>query len=163
MFFIDKENNDFLEQLEAVFKPGDQSGGYTAFLAGQSGVGKSTLAYRLCQGSRMATGLISEKSNRGKHTTRHVELLELSCGGYLLDTPGFSSLSLLRGEEDIALQDLCLYFPEFDLSQCKFNTCTHRTEPGCGIKSQLAKGEIHPQRYENYIRMFNDLKENIKF
>lgn len=127
----------------------------TAFLAGPSGVGKSTLANRLCSAKKMETGTLSQKVNRGKHTTRHVELLDLNVGGYLLDTPGFSSLKL---DEEIDRDTLRFFFPEFAAGECKFTSCVHDNEPGCKVKEQLEKNEINPLRYKHYLSLLEELK-----
>ena len=129
--------------------------GKTAFLAGPSGVGKSTLANRLCGPGAMATGELSQKLGRGRHTTRHVELLPLRAGGFLLDTPGFSSLKL---DEEITAEELRYYFPEFEQGGCKFNTCLHDSEPQCAVKAQVAVGEVSPVRYEHYLHLLRELK-----
>ncbi|MDO4287675.1 MAG: ribosome small subunit-dependent GTPase A [Eubacterium sp.] len=127
----------------------------TAFLAGPSGVGKSTLANRLCIQGAMETGALSQKLNRGRHTTRHVELLPLRAGGFLLDTPGFSSLKL---DEEITAEALHYYFPEFEQGGCKFNTCLHDSEPQCAVKAQVAAGTVAALRYEHYIHLLHELK-----
>lgn len=132
----------------------DLLSGKTAFLAGPSGVGKSTLANRLCAASEMETGGLSEKLGRGKHTTRHVELLNMDCGGYLLDTPGFSSLDI---DEEMTAEDLKFYFPEFAQGACKFMNCTHRSEPKCAVKAQVEEGTINPLRYEHYLELYDFL------
>jgi ribosome biogenesis GTPase len=123
----------------------------TAFLAGPSGVGKSTLANRLCAHQTMATGGLSQKLGRGKHTTRHVELLDMDCGGALLDTPGFSSFDIASALPAEELRD---YFPEFARGACRFASCTHRKEPGCAVQAQLASGEVHPSRYQSYLALY---------
>ncbi|WP_195267011.1 ribosome small subunit-dependent GTPase A [Eubacterium sp. 1001713B170207_170306_E7] len=148
-FAFDQTDNIALEAIEAEIE------GKTAFLAGPSGVGKSTLANRLCEAGAMETGELSQKLNRGKHTTRHVELLDLKAGGYLLDTPGFSSLKLDR---EIEKEDLRFYFPEFEEGACRFASCLHQSEPGCAVKAQLESGEISPVRYEHYSYLLNEIK-----
>ncbi|KGF10220.1 hypothetical protein HMPREF1633_10730 [Tissierellia bacterium S5-A11] len=132
--------------------------GKTTALAGVSGAGKSTLT-SLCINQNLKTGGVSEKTKRGKHTTRHVELYP-GQGFYLLDTPGFSRLDI----ESIQAEDLALYFPEMKegLGNCKFLDCNHINEPGCAIKEKLAQGEIPQSRYENYCNLFKELKEKEK-
>lgn len=132
----------------------DRIAGQTAFLAGPSGVGKSTLANRLSPEITMETGMISQKSGRGKHTTRHVELLPLDFGGYLLDTPGFSSLSLAK---ESSADNLRLFFPEFAQGECKFQNCRHLSEPGCAVKTQVQGGAVALSRYDNYVSLVRDI------
>lgn len=127
----------------------------TSAFAGLSGVGKSTML-NLLTNSSQETGEISEKISRGKHTTRHVELLELKCGGYVLDTPGFSSFEV----NNIKAQDLCQFFPEMqpNADDCRFKGCSHINEPDCAIKEMVLSGEIAKSRYESYIELYNQLK-----
>ena len=143
----DEENTDELKDLI--------KGRVTAF-CGLSGVGKSTLLNLICDSS-METGFLSEKIMRGKHTTRHVELMELKDGGYVFDTPGFSSLEL-TDITDIEAAELAMYFPEFPKDECRFKTCAHINEPDCRIKQKLENGEISESRYENYKEMYEILK-----
>lgn len=126
----------------------------TAF-AGLSGVGKSSLL-SLITDDVLETGTVSEKIQRGKHTTRHVELFELKNGGFVLDTPGFSSLEV----DGIKAEDLYKYFPEMSGSegQCKFRGCSHINEPGCFVKEQLSQGKISASRYESYRQLYEKLK-----
>ncbi|WP_407307572.1 ribosome small subunit-dependent GTPase A [Desulfosporosinus sp. SB140] len=116
-------------------------------LAGPSGSGKSSLFNALSQGKQLKTGEISQKSQRGRHTTRHVELM-VCAGGLVADTPGFSSLYLPKMKR----QDLAGYFPEFAerRRECRFNTCLHDKEPNCAIKAAREHGEISSTRYEHY-------------
>lgn len=153
--FIEMHDNDqeALNRLEACVS------GKTSFLAGPSGVGKSTLANRLCSQASMETGALSQKLGRGRHTTRHVELLKLKTGGYLLDTPGFSSLQL---NETITPEDLRYFFPEFEEGRCRFNTCLHHNEPDCYVKEQLENGKISKSRYENYIYLLKEMMNKRK-
>ena len=124
--------------------------------AGCSGVGKSSALNKLSDTINMETGKISEKIARGRHTTRHVELLALDGGGYVLDTPGFSSVEL----PDMEPGELSACFPEFLAHEnCRFRGCSHTSEPGCGVKEALAAGEIAPSRYENYLLFYSQLKE----
>ena len=131
--------------------------GKITVFAGQSGVGKSTILNSLSQDSRMETGEVSTKIERGRHTTRHAELFELESGGYVVDTPGFSSFELT----DLPYQQLELYYPEFSdyLNKCRFTGCSHITEPECRIKEALAEGFIDMGRYNRYIQFYNSLKQ----
>lgn len=124
--------------------------------AGPSGVGKSTLLNNLQPDLQLKTGEISKKTNRGKHTTRHTELLELEVGGWVLDTPGFSSLNIDFIEEE----DLGYYFDEINelSSYCKFTGCRHFKEPKCAVKEAVESGEISQSRYNNYLKFLEELK-----
>ncbi|MBQ5153605.1 ribosome small subunit-dependent GTPase A [Macrococcoides caseolyticum] len=124
-------------------------------LAGQSGVGKSSFINSLIPDANLNTGVISNALNRGKHTTRHVELIPLQ-NGYIADTPGFSSLEL----DNIDKYELKNMFPEFvKLSpQCKFRECLHLNEPKCAIKTALATGEVLQSRYDHYLQMMSEIE-----
>ena len=129
----------------------------TTVFAGPSGVGKSSLLNALNSNLKLLTGEISEKIQRGKHTTRHVELLTIENDGYVVDTPGFSSLYL----EHIRSSELSWYFKEFELysGMCRFKGCSHIHEPNCFVKQALAEGKIAKERYKNYILIYNELKD----
>ena len=129
----------------------------TTVFAGPSGVGKSTLINTVEEGLGLETGHVSNKIKRGKHTTRHVELIPLSEGGFVLDTPGFTSLQL----DGIEADELQYYFPEFKdyIGSCKFRGCTHIHEPGCKVQEALENGEIIKERYETYTTYYKQLKE----
>lgn len=132
--------------------------GKISALAGCSGVGKSTLINALGESFSMQTGEVSRKIERGRHTTRHVELLKLSGGGYILDTPGFSSFALAT---DIKLDEA---FPEFQTGKmCRFSDCTHINEPDCAVKEALSAGHIAPSRYDNYVKLMIQQKERSAF
>lgn len=122
--------------------------------AGPSGVGKSSLLNTVQDGLELQTGELSTKIKRGKHTTRHSELLELEEGGYVVDSPGFTSLNL----EFIEKEDLCHLFPEFEdyIDDCRFNNCMHINEPSCGVKDALDSGKISKDRYASYIYFINE-------
>ncbi len=130
----------------------------TSAFAGLSGVGKSTLL-GILTGKEQETGEISKKIARGRHTTRHIELLELSDGGFALDTPGFSSFEV----GGIKAEDLQNYFPEMrNLAEnCRFKGCLHTKEPDCAVKEALEKGKIAKSRYESYLNFYEILK-NVK-
>ena len=129
----------------------------TTVFAGPSGVGKSTLLNTIEERFTLETGQVSDKIKRGKHTTRHVELMPLSIGGFVLDTPGFTSLQLDGIESD----ELQYYFPEFKsyLGSCKFRGCTHTHEPGCMVRAALDSGDIVKERYEAYETYYKQLKD----
>lgn len=128
----------------------------TSAFAGLSGVGKSTIL-NLITDTVQQTGEISDKIKRGKHTTRHVELLELPQGGFVLDTPGFSSFELLSIKAD----ELYKNFPEMRnlKDMCRFKGCMHINEPDCIVKEKVESGEIAKSRYESYVELFGELKK----
>ena len=128
-------------------------GNISAF-AGNSGVGKSSLLNLIDSGFSLQTGDVSEKIQRGKHTTRHVELLPLSFGGYVLDTPGFGKIDLPIMEAKY-LEDFFREFKEYK-NECKFSGCSHTKEKGCAVKE---KGKISASRYESYTEFYERLKE----
>ncbi len=123
---------------------------------GQSGVGKSSLINAL-HGFELQTGVVSEKILRGKHTTRHCELIQVEGGGMVLDTPGFSLLELPL-TEPIRLKER---YPEFQPheGQCYFQPCAHRSEPNCAVRSAVAEGEIDEDRYERYCTLFDEMTQ----
>lgn len=126
--------------------------------AGPSGVGKSTLLNKIQPNLDLETGDISKKTSRGKHTTRHTELIELELGGFVLDTPGFSSLDLTFLTDD----ELEEHFPEIHRLGlgCRFNGCKHLKEPGCKVKEGVESGEISKSRYDNYVMFLEELVKN---
>ncbi len=126
-------------------------------VAGPSGAGKSTLLNNLCPGIELATGEISTKLKKGRHTTRHVELIPMDFGGYVADTPGFSQLNL----KDISSNNLTFLFPEMAelVNKCRFNSCLHLKEPGCIVKEKVDRGEISSTRYSSYIQLINEIRE----
>ena len=133
--------------------------GKTTTVAGPSGVGKSSLINALQSDVRMQTGVISDKIDRGKHTTRHSEIIPVMENSYIMDTPGFSSMDVPGFEKE----DLWTCFPEFREYEpyCKFQGCSHINEPNCGVKDALSEGKISSVRYENYKLLYEELK-NIK-
>jgi len=129
-------------------------GKFAAF-TGNSGVGKSSLLNRLCPGLNLATGEVSDKLGRGRHTTRHVELYRLPEDTYVADTPGFSSFDTDQ-MEFILKENLQYAFSDFApyLGKCQFHDCSHRAEPGCAVTEAVAAGELEKTRYESYLRLY---------
>ena len=155
VLFISAESGYGIDVLEAVIK------GKTTVFAGPSGVGKSSTLNSLVPDANVQTGGLSEKIQRGKHTTRHSELMFVDDDTYIMDTPGFSSLYT----EGIEAEDLKLYFPEIAAytGTCKFNMCNHISEPGCLVKKAVSDGRISKMRYDDYVMIYNELKEKRKW
>ncbi len=133
----------------------------TSVLAGPSGVGKSSVINCLQQEVCMETGEISAKIDRGKHTTRHSQLIAIQDETYIMDTPGFSSLTLDEIEKD----ELAQYYPEFIPFEttCRFQGCSHIHEPVCGIKDAVNRCEISQERYDNYKQLYQELGEKRRY
>ncbi len=129
-------------------------------LCGPSGAGKSTLINTLINRTHMETGVVSKKIGRGKHTTRHSELIEIE-GGYLVDSPGFSNIDISFMNKD----ELRYCFPEFEEynHNCKFRGCLHNREPECSVKKALQENKINEIRYNFYIRILEELLEGEKY
>ncbi|MBP3926922.1 MAG: ribosome small subunit-dependent GTPase A, partial [Clostridium sp.] len=123
--------------------------------AGNSGVGKSSLINRILGKEAFQTGAVSDRVERGKHTTRHSELAPLPDGGYIIDTPGFGSLDMSQ----LAPDNCGLLFREFMpyLDDCTFRDCSHTVEKGCGVLGAVKNGEIHPSRHESYCRIYQEV------
>lgn len=153
LFTSAKEGNG-CEKLEALLEH------KTTVLAGPSGVGKSTTINHLIPEANMETGKISEKIERGKHTTRHSELFRLKEDTYIMDTPGFTSLYVT----DMEKEELHYYFPEFEEYEgtCRFQGCVHVHEPDCQVRTAVEQGKIHQNRYDNYVLFYEELKEKRK-
>ena len=155
VLFTSAKKEENIEKLKQMLK------GMTTSIAGPSGVGKSSLINLLQSGVQMETGSISRKIARGKHTTRHSELIMISPDSYIMDTPGFSSLYV----NDFEKEELKYYFPEFSPyeGKCRFNGCDHIHEPGCAVKEAVESGAIHKIRYEDYTEMYRELKEKKRY
>jgi len=155
VLFISVLENKGLDQVRELLA------GKTTTLAGPSGVGKSSLINQLSPGTQMETGEISEKIKRGRHTTRHSEIIALGDGTYIMDTPGFTSLELPQ----ITKEELGGYYPEFRAYEplCKFRGCAHISEPECSVKEAVEAGKISQVRYENYMVLYREVKENKRY
>ena len=149
---VEEENIDELKNL--------LKGRLTA-VAGPSGVGKSSIINRIQSNVNMQTGTISEKIERGKHTTRHSQLIMIDNESYIMDTPGFSSLYTNEFEKE----ELKHYFPEFAPYEgtCRFHGCDHVHEPGCAVRAALEEGKIAESRYQNYLEMYQELKDKRRY
>ena len=149
VFQTSAETGEGLEELRAMLQ------GKLAAFTGNSGVGKSSVLNRLCPELGLATGEVSEKLGRGRHTTRHVELYKLADDTYVADTPGFSSFDTDQMEV-ILKENLQYAFPDFGayIGCCQFRDCTHRKEPGCAVRTALDAGDLEPTRYDSYLRLY---------
>ncbi|MBU3203201.1 ribosome small subunit-dependent GTPase A [Clostridium algidicarnis] len=147
LLFIKAKEEDNLKPLKKMLKDN------VTVLCGPSGSGKSTILNSLIGNYKMETGEVSKKIGRGKHTTRHSELIQIE-QGFLLDTPGFSTLDV----DIMPKEELQYLFPEFSsYRQCKFNSCLHNKEPGCKVKEALDKGNISKVRYDFYIKTLEEI------
>ena len=128
--------------------------------SGPSGAGKSSLLNAIQPGLALVTGEVSHKIGRGKHTTRYAELLPLAGGGFVVDTPGFS----LTEFSDLAEADLAHFFPDIAAAapDCTFSSCLHSKEPQCVVKNMVNEGRIARQRYDSYLEILNEIKDNKK-
>ena len=130
------------------------TGKFTAF-TGNTGVGKSSMLNALMPQLQLATGEVSEKLGRGRHTTRHVELYDLGNDTYVADTPGFASFD--TEQMDVILKENLQYaFPDFaqHLGNCQFHDCSHRSEPGCAVRQAVESGALEKTRYDSYLRLY---------
>lgn len=144
------KKGDGMDQITPILKD------KISVFAGQSGVGKSSLLNAIRPELELETNAISKHLGRGKHTTRHVELIEIA-DGLVADTPGFSSLDF----KSIELEELTFYFPEMKarINDCKFRGCLHVKEPGCAIKEAVSKEEIKQYRYEHYLAFLEEIRQ----
>lgn len=155
LLFTSVKERLHLEELKNLLK------GKTTAVAGPSGVGKSSLINQMQDTVYMETGTISEKIKRGKHTTRHSEIIPIGEDAYIMDTPGFSSMDMPEFEKE----DLWTCYPEFLSYEpyCKFQGCSHISEPHCGVKEALLDGNISKVRYDNYVLLYNEMKQMKKY
>jgi ribosome biogenesis GTPase len=157
--FTDVLEIDYSEE-NAVKNLKERIAGLTVLFTGNSGVGKTTLLNHLLPGTNAETGEISKKLGRGRHTTRTVELFQSEDGGYIVDTPGFSTFETDK-YTGIDRRDLPFYFMEFlpFLGQCAYADCSHTKETRCAVKNAVNAGVISVSRYENYVKIYNELNE----
>ncbi len=155
VLFASADKGIGIDEVKAVI-----SGKTTAF-AGPSGVGKSSILNAIMPMANSQTGDISKKIQRGKHTTRHTEIFNVEGDTYLMDTPGFSSMYVCECEKE----DLKQYFPEIYEyeGECRFNGCVHINEPDCMVKEQLEAGKIGKSRYDNYVLLYNEIKDKKRY
>ncbi len=152
VILMSAKENDNIDVLKKCLKDN-----VTVF-AGNSGVGKSSILNRIMGKEVFKTGEVSERVERGRHTTRHSELVKIDEGTYIIDTPGFGNLDMsLLNPDNCA--DL---FPEFEeyIGKCKFIDCRHRVEPGCAVLDALKDGKISASRYDSYLKLTHEIKEN---
>lgn len=155
LYFISAKEKMGIDQIKEALL------GKITTVAGPSGVGKSSLINCLQEQVCMETGNISEKIERGKHTTRHAQLIEIAHDSYIVDTPGFSSLSVENMEAD----QIGGLYPEFENYEpwCKFKGCAHIHEPSCGIKNAVAEKKISEIRYNNYKQIYEECKNKRRY
>ncbi|MEL7604903.1 MAG: ribosome small subunit-dependent GTPase A [Sedimentibacter saalensis] len=151
VIFTSKKDEKSIEKLKEILKD------KLSVFSGPSGVGKSSIMNAVQPDFHLKTGEISDKLKRGRHTTRHAEIYKLSFGGYVVDTPGFSSFEL----SGIGEYELKEYYPEikkFD-EGCRFADCLHNKEPNCVIKDSVSEGKISETRFSNYRRLLEEIQK----
>lgn len=155
LLFTSAKTQENVEKLKSVLQ------GKMTAVAGPSGVGKSSLINDLQDAVQMQTGGISDKIERGKHTTRHSQIIPIAENTYIMDTPGFSSMDL----PGFSKEDLWTCYLEFGRFEpgCRFIGCSHIGEPDCGVKTALAEGKISQVRYDNYVQLYQEMKNMRKY
>lgn len=152
-FAVSNETGEGIGEVKSVIENG------VCVFTGNSGVGKSSLINRMYPDFALETGEISKKLGRGRHTTRHVELLKIN-NGYIADTPGFSSLDF-ETNDLIKKDELAFCFPDFSdyIDSCKFSTCAHVNDKGCRLIEAVNSGDVMRSRHESYVTMYNEVKD----
>ena len=152
-FAVSNETGEGIGEVKAIIENG------VCVFTGNSGVGKSSLINRMYPDFALETGEISKKLGRGRHTTRHVELLKIN-NGYIADTPGFSSLDF-ETNDLIKKDELAFCFPDFSdyIDSCKFSTCAHVNDKGCRLIEAVNSGDVMRSRHESYVTMYNEVKD----
>jgi len=151
VFAVSAHSGSGVQQLK------EYCSGKTVCFAGQSAVGKTSLINVISPYGQLEVGDLSRKTQRGKHTTRHAELLRQESEGYVVDTPGFSMFDL-EMMDPVGLKDLYPEFKELN-GTCRYQSCVHNKEPGCSVKAAVEEGKIAPQRYERYIKIYEMIRE----
>ncbi|MBB6061650.1 ribosome biogenesis GTPase [Thermosipho japonicus] len=149
VYFVSAKTKEGIEELKEVFK------NKISTMAGMSGVGKSSILNAINPGLSLKVNEVSEKLDRGRHTTTVIELMHFDFGGWIADTPGFANLDISYIEHE----DLKKLFPEFNDFYCLFPDCNHVDEPGCGVKKAVEEGKISKTRYESYLQIYKQLLE----
>lgn len=155
LFFVSAKEKKHVDLVKEALR------GKITTVAGPSGVGKSSLINCLQEHVCMETGKISEKIERGKHTTRHAQLIEVAADSYIVDTPGFSSLSVELFEAD-QIRNLYPEFGQYE-NRCRFTGCSHTHEPSCGVKEAVAQQNISETRYQNYMQIYEECKNKRRY
>ena len=152
VFYMDNPTGKGIDEIKSYVS------GKLSALIGNSGVGKSSLMNHLFPGLMADTGDISKKLGRGRHTTRHTELFALPEGGFVADTPGFSTFDAVRMEK-LTRENLQHYFPELEpyFARCRFSDCRHIKEPGCLVREAVERGDIARSRYESYCKLYEEV------
>lgn len=152
---VSARNGEGMDELKKAIS------GKTAAFAGPSGVGKSTITNALVPHANMETGSISEKTKRGRHTTRHAEIFKAEGGGRIFDTPGFTSFEIMEADED----SLMHYYPDIEhfSGDCYYDNCRHLKEPQCAVREAVNEGNIHKRRYESYAANMEEIKNRRKY
>ncbi len=155
VILVSGKQNKGIENLKKELK------NKTTVFAGPSGVGKSTLLNCIYPDLQLETGKVSLKTGRGRHITRHAELINVGGNSWVVDTPGFSSLAI----DFIDEEDLHYYFPEFTsyINSCRFNSCKHINEPSCAIKEAIELGTIPQQRHNSYIQLIDEIRKSRRY